>query len=132
MTTTTRKPTTTAAKFGPLYVPQGTQIHVRKAGTTGAWKEHRTISGVLVPAAARWTTEAMFCHGPNGETNHKQFTAMGFEVIVDEAHITYDCLTEETVTGPGECPKCMGRGVITAFRHVANGVCFWCKGKGTC
>jgi hypothetical protein len=29
-----------------------------------------------------------------------------------------------------ECPRCMGRGVIEAFGHYANGVCFQCKGEG--
>ncbi len=27
-----------------------------------------------------------------------------------------------------DCPKCDGKGFIQAFGHVANGVCFCCKG----
>ena len=29
------------------------------------------------------------------------------------------------------CGKCDGKGVIQAFRHIAHGTCFWCKGEGT-
>lgn len=28
------------------------------------------------------------------------------------------------------CPKCDGRGEIAAFRNVAGGLCFTCKGRG--
>jgi len=35
--------------------------------------------------------------------------------------------TTQTVS----CPKCDGSGHIQAFGHVANGVCFCCKGVGT-
>ena len=28
------------------------------------------------------------------------------------------------------CGKCDGKGVIQAFRHIAHGTCFWCKGTG--
>jgi len=28
------------------------------------------------------------------------------------------------------CGKCDGKGAIEAFKHVANGTCFWCKGTG--
>lgn len=35
----------------------------------------------------------------------------------------------ETFTA--ECPKCLGKGSIAAFSHVANGVCFMCKGTRT-
>lgn len=27
-----------------------------------------------------------------------------------------------------QCPKCCGQGSIDAFGHVANGICFCCKG----
>jgi hypothetical protein len=30
-----------------------------------------------------------------------------------------------------ECPKCLGRGYFEVFGHVANGVCFCCKGQKT-
>lgn len=30
-----------------------------------------------------------------------------------------------------DCPKCDGAGFIRAFGHVANGVCFCCKGNKT-
>jgi hypothetical protein len=30
-----------------------------------------------------------------------------------------------------DCPKCDGRGHIEGFGHVANGVCFCCKGNRT-
>lgn len=29
-----------------------------------------------------------------------------------------------------ECGKCDGKGRIEGLSHVANGVCFWCKGTG--
>lgn len=29
-----------------------------------------------------------------------------------------------------KCQRCKGRGVIDAFRHVANGTCFRCEGWG--
>lgn len=35
----------------------------------------------------------------------------------------------ETFTA--ECPKCLGKGAIAAFSHVANGVCFMCRGTRT-
>lgn len=34
-------------------------------------------------------------------------------------------MAKEQVT----CPKCDGVGSLSAFGHVANGVCFCCKGK---
>ena len=34
--------------------------------------------------------------------------------------------THETAT----CPNCDGKGVLPHFRHISNGVCFWCKGTG--
>ena len=30
-----------------------------------------------------------------------------------------------------ECPRCLGKGEIAAYRNVQNGVCFRCGGKGT-
>lgn len=30
-----------------------------------------------------------------------------------------------------ECPRCLGKGEIAAYRHVQAGVCFRCNGKGT-
>lgn len=36
-------------------------------------------------------------------------------------------MSKETV----ECPKCLGRGHFEVFGHVANGVCFCCKGNRT-
>jgi RecJ-like exonuclease len=29
-----------------------------------------------------------------------------------------------------ECTKCMGKGHIRAYDHVAGGICFTCNGKG--
>lgn len=29
-----------------------------------------------------------------------------------------------------QCPKCNGLGVIREYGHIANGVCFHCKGSG--
>lgn len=29
-----------------------------------------------------------------------------------------------------ECPKCSGKGHISAYANIAGGVCFACKGKG--
>lgn len=29
------------------------------------------------------------------------------------------------------CPRCHGEGVIRAFAHVENGLCFKCRGRGT-
>ena len=35
-----------------------------------------------------------------------------------------------TTTTKTQCGKCEGKGKINAFRHVSNGICFWCKGTG--
>jgi hypothetical protein len=29
-----------------------------------------------------------------------------------------------------ECPKCVGAGYLSAFKHIKNGVCFLCAGNG--
>ena len=29
-----------------------------------------------------------------------------------------------------ECPKCLGSRVFTCWQHIANGVCFTCRGTG--
>lgn len=31
---------------------------------------------------------------------------------------------------PKSCPRCCGKGVISCFAHVSQGVCFACKGTG--
>lgn len=50
------------------------------------------------------------------------------------AAVTYREATPRTLpaieAGVGTCGKCDGRGKIEAFRHVANGTCFWCEGTG--
>lgn len=120
-----------AAQFSDRYVPAGTQMFVRKIGTRGKWIEHRNISGVIVPNGTNFTREEQFLspYSAYGETEYVQFQSMGFEVIVKESAITFDVI-EPAAHGEGYCPKCDGTGVIEAFRNVANGVCFWCKGKG--
>lgn len=120
---------TKAAKFSPNYIPQYTECFVRKTGTRGAWKRHTTYTSVTVPAGTYFTREAEFY--VNGETEYFQFSALGYDIIVKESAITYDVI-EPAVTEDGYCPKCDGTGMILGFRHVANGVCFWCKGKGKC
>ena len=35
-----------------------------------------------------------------------------------------------TTTTTTQCGKCDGTGQIRAYRHIANGCCFWCKGTG--
>ncbi len=30
-----------------------------------------------------------------------------------------------------QCPRCSGRGIIDAFGHVADGICFCCNGSGS-
>jgi len=40
-------------------------------------------------------------------------------------------MTMTTTTTTTQCGKCEGKGVIQAFRHIDNGVCYWCKGTGT-
>ena len=30
-----------------------------------------------------------------------------------------------------ECPKCLGKGKLPEYGHIANGDCFGCDGKGT-
>jgi GNAT superfamily N-acetyltransferase len=34
-------------------------------------------------------------------------------------------------TKPGDCPRCGGRGIIDAFRHIHNGQCLQCEGTGS-
>lgn len=118
--------TAKAAKFSPTYIPQYTECFVRKAGTRGAWRRHTTTSAVPTGAGMVRPADAQFF--VNGDTEYYQFTAMGFDIVVKESAITYDVI-EAAVSGGG-CAKCDGRGFIDAFRHVANGECFWCKGKG--
>ena len=28
------------------------------------------------------------------------------------------------------CPNCQGVGELSWFRHIDDGVCYWCKGRG--
>ncbi len=118
---------TATAKFSPNYVPAGTKMFVRKIGSKAAFKEHRSYTAVVVPTGTYFTRNENVCT-PEGDTEFYQFSAMGYEIIVEEKFVTYDVI-EAAVTA-GACPKCDGTGSILAFRHVANGVCFWCKGKG--
>lgn len=53
----------------------------------------------------RWTKA-------DGVENHPAVTMRGSKAIV------------------GHCYRCVGRGYIEAFRHVANGICFRCGGRG--
>lgn len=42
----------------------------------------------------------------------------------------YEVAIERSVTTEVKCPSCLGSGYISAYKHVAGGVCFSCNGWG--
>ena len=52
------------------------------------------------------------------------------KVVRDDDPGLYKNHTPRKVRGEDACPKCGGRGIIHAFKHVEGGVCYLCKGTG--
>lgn len=96
------------------YLMAGTQVAIRKVGTTGS-KPYTLKRAVDVPADAPPAGAGLVC-----------FAVDGWEIVAPVAVMA----VSRKLKALGVCPKCAGRGHIPAFSHVQGGVCFKCGGHG--
>jgi len=97
------------------FMEPGTEMWVTRNGSTRFHVSTERIE--IAPEAIRAVT-----------LDESEFEYKGFTVRVYTAHIGRTHTAE--AVDPNRCKRCNGRGSLSAYKHVQNGVCFGCGGTG--